>query len=209
MNSLSTSSSELEVINLDNAVIGILSDDPMFATGLKGLLKKIAPLGQGAVVDSDRTKFIMVDLDSLHQSIFHLVRSLSGLRAYDLYRIVFWTSNQAEHTLNFVRLIDNASFINKKAPLESVEQAVQQVLSGRRFVTPEVQHMFQISNGPGRVTEETFTILDDMMSGMRVKCIAAKLNTADKSIYSKLRQFRERLSLLRKSDFLSFIHDIS
>ena len=83
MNSLSTSSSELEVINLDNAVIGILSDDPMFATGLKGLLKKIAPLGQGAVVDSDRTKFIMVDLDSLHQSIFHLVRSLSGLRAYD------------------------------------------------------------------------------------------------------------------------------
>ncbi|MGC6232488.1 DNA-binding response regulator [Hafnia paralvei] len=209
MNSLSTSSSELEVINLDNAVIGILSDDPMFATGLKGLLKKIAPLGQGAVVDSDRTKFIMVDLDSLHQSIFHLVRSLSGLRAYDLYRIVFWTSNQAEHTLNFVRLIDNASFINKKAPLESVEQAVQQVLSGRRFVTQEVQHMFQTSNGPGRVTEETFTILDDMMSGMRVKCIAAKLNTADKSIYSKLRQFRERLSLLRKSDFLSFIHDIS
>lgn len=209
MNSLSTSSSELEVINLDNAVIGILSDDPMFATGLKGLLKKIAPLGQGAVVDSDRTKFIMVDLDSLHQSIFHLVRSLSGLRAYDLYRIVFWTSNQAEHTLNFVRLIDNASFINKKAPLESVEQAVQQVLSGRRFVTPEVQHMFQTSNGPGRVTEETFTILDDMMSGMRVKCIAAKLNTADKSIYSKLRQFRERLSLLRKSDLLSFIHDIS
>ncbi|OFS12830.1 response regulator transcription factor [Hafnia sp. HMSC23F03] len=209
MNSLSTSSSELEVINLDNAVIGILSDDPMFATGLKGLLKKIAPLGQGAVVDSDRTKFIMVDLDSLHQSIFHLVRSLSGLRAYDLYRIVFWTSNQAEHTLNFVRLIDNASFINKKAPLESVEQAVKQVLSGSRFVTLEVQHMFQTSNGPGRVTEETFTILDDMMSGMRVKCIAAKLNTADKSIYSKLRQFRERLSLLRKSDFLSFIHDIS
>ena len=209
MNSLSTSSSELEVINLDNAVIGILSDDPMFATGLKGLLKKIAPLGQGAVVDSDRTKFIMVDLDSLHQSIFHLVRSLSGLRAYDLYRIVFWTSNQAEHTLNFVRLIDNASFINKKAPLESVEQAVKQVLSGGRFVTQEVQHTFQTSNGPGRVTEETFTILDDMMSGMRVKCIAAKLNTADKSIYSKLRQFRERLSLLRKSDFLSFIHDIS
>ncbi|NIH32812.1 response regulator transcription factor [Hafnia paralvei] len=209
MNSLSTSSSELEVINLDNAVIGILSDDPMFATGLKSILKKIAPLGQGAVVDSDRTKFIMVDLDSLNQSIFHLVRSLSGLRAYDLYRIVFWTSNQAEHTLNFVRLIDNASFINKKAPLESVEQAVKQVLSGRRFVTQEVQHTFQTSNGPGRVTEETFTILDDMMSGMRVKCIAAKLNTADKSIYSKLRQFRERLSLLRKSDFLSFIHDIS
>ncbi|AMH17541.1 hypothetical protein M988_0165 [Hafnia paralvei ATCC 29927] len=209
MNSLSTSSSELEVINLDNAVIGILSDDPMFATGLKSILKKIAPLGQGAVVDSDRTKFIMVDLDSLNQSIFHLVRSLSGLRAYDLYRIVFWTSNQAEHTLNFVRLIDNASFINKKAPLESVEQAVKQVLSGGRFVTQEVQHTFQTSNGPGRVTEETFTILDDMMSGMRVKCIAAKLNTADKSIYSKLRQFRERLSLLRKSDFLSFIHDIS
>lgn len=172
-------------------------------------MKKIAPLGQGAVVDSDRTKFIMVDLDSLNQSIFHLVRSLSGLRAYDLYRIVFWTSNQAEHTLNFVRLIDNASFINKKAPLESVEQAVKQVLSGGRFVTQEVQHTFQTSNGPGRVTEETFTILDDMMSGMRVKCIAAKLNTADKSIYSKLRQFRERLSLLRKSDFLSFIHDIS
>lgn len=209
MNSLSTSSSELEVINLDNAVIGILSDDPMFATGLKSILKKIAPLGQGAVVDSDRTKFIMVDLDSLNQSIFHLVRSLSGLRAYDLYRIVFWTSNQAEHTLDFVRLIDNASFINKKAPLESVEQAVKQVLSGGRFVTQEVQHTFQTSNGPGRVTEETFTILDDMMSGMRVKCIAAKLNTADKSIYSKLRQFRERLSLLRKSDFLSFIHDIS
>lgn len=209
MNSLSTSSSELEVINLDNAVIGILSDDPMFATGLKSILKKIAPLWQGAVVDSDRTKFIMVDLDSLNQSIFHLVRSLSGLRAYDLYRIVFWTSNQAEHTLNFVRLIDNASFINKKAPLESVEQAVKQVLSGGRFVTQEVQHTFQTSNGPGRVTEETFTILDDMMSGMRVKCIAAKLNTADKSIYSKLRQFRERLSLLRKSDFLSFIHDIS
>ena len=209
MNSLSTSSSELEVINLDNAVIGILSDDPMFATGLKSILKKIAPLGQGAVVDSDRTKFIMVDLDSLNQSIFHLVRSLSGLRAYDLYRIVFWTSNQAEHTLNFVRLIDNASFINKKAPLESVEQAVKQVLSGGRFVTQEVQHTFQTSNGPGRVTEETFTILDDMMSGMRVKCIAAKLNTADKSIYSKLRQFRERLSLLRKSAFLSFIHDIS
>ena len=209
MNSLSTSSSELEVINLDNAVIGILSDDPMFATGLKSILKKIAPLGQGAVVDSDRTKFIMVDLDSLNQSIFHLVRSLSGLRAYDLYRIVFWTSNQAEHTLNFVRLIDNASFINKKAPLESVEQAVKQVLSGGRFVTQEVQHTFQTSNGPGRVTEETFTILDDMMSGMRVKCIAAKLNTADKSIYSKLRQFRERLSLLRNSDFLSFIHDIS
>ena len=209
MNSLSTSSSELEVINLDNAVIGILSDDPMFATGLKSILKKIAPLGQGAVVDSDRTKFIMVDLDSLNQSIFHLVRSLSGLRAYDLYRIVFWTSNQAEHTLNFVRLIDNASFINKKAPLESVEQAVKQVLSGGRFVTQEVQHTFQTSNGPGRVTEETFTILDDMMSGMRVKCIAAKLHTADKSIYSKLRQFRERLSLLRKSDFLSFIHDIS
>lgn len=209
MNSLSTSSSELEVINLDNAVIGILSDDPMFATGLKSILKKIAPLGQGAVVDSDRTKFIMVDLDSLNQSIFHLVRSLSGLRAYDLYRIVFWTSKQAEHTLNFVRLIDNASFINKKAPLESVEQAVKQVLSGGRFVTQEVQHTFQTSNGPGRVTEETFTILDDMMSGMRVKCIAAKLNTADKSIYSKLRQFRERLSLLRKSDFLSFIHDIS
>lgn len=209
MNSLSTSSSELEVINLDNAVIGILSDDPMFATGLKSLLKKIAPLGQGAVMDSDRTKFIMVDLDSLNQSIFQLVRSLSGLRAYDLYRIVFWTSNQAEHTLNFVRLIDNASFINKKAPLETVEQAVKQVLSGKRFVTQEVQHMFQTSNGPGRVTEETFTILDDMMSGMRVKCIAAKLNTADKSIYSKLRQFRERLSLLRKSDFLSFIHDIS
>lgn len=209
MNSLSTSSSELEVINLDNAVIGILSDDPVFATGLKSILKKIAPLGQGAVVDSDRTKFIMVDLDSLNQSIFHLVRSLSGLRAYDLYRIVFWTSNQAEHTLNFVRLIDNASFINKKAPLESVEQAVKQVLSGGRFVTQEVQHTFQTSNGPGRVTEETFTILDDMMSGMRVKCIAAKLNTADKSIYSKLRQFRERLSLLRKSDFLSFIHDIS
>lgn len=209
MNSLSTSSSELEVINLDNAVIGILSDDPMFATGLKSILKKIAPLGQGAVVDSDRTKFIMVDLDSLNQSIFHLVRSLSGLRAYDLYRIVFWTSNQAEHTLNFVRPIDNASFINKKAPLESVEQAVKQVLSGGRFVTQEVQHTFQTSNGPGRVTEETFTILDDMMSGMRVKCIAAKLNTADKSIYSKLRQFRERLSLLRKSDFLSFIHDIS
>lgn len=209
MNSLSTSSSELEVINLDNAVIGILSDDPMFATGLKSILKKIAPLGQGAVVDSDRTKFIMVDLDSLNQSIFHLVRSLSDLRAYDLYRIVFWTSNQAEHTLNFVRLIDNASFINKKAPLESVEQAVKQVLSGGRFVTQEVQHTFQTSNGPGRVTEETFTILDDMMSGMRVKCIAAKLNTADKSIYSKLRQFRERLSLLRKSDFLSFIHDIS
>ena len=209
MNSLSTSSSELEVINLDNAVIGILSDDPMFATGLKSILKKIAPLGQGAVVDSDRTKFIMVDLDSLNQSIFHLVRSLSGLRAYDLYRIVFWTSNPAAHTLNFVRLIDNASFINKKAPLESVEQAVKQVLSGGRFVTQEVQHTFQTSNGPGRVTEETFTILDDMMSGMRVKCIAAKLNTADKSIYSKLRQFRERLSLLRKSDFLSFIHDIS
>ena len=209
MNSLSTSSSELEVINLDNALIGILSDDPMFATGLKSILKKIAPLGQGAVVDSDRTKFIMVDLDSLNQSIFHLVRSLSGLRAYALYRIVFWTSNQAEHTLNFVRLIDNPSFINKKAPLESVEQAVKQVLSGGRFVTQEVQHTFQTSNGPGRVTEETFTILDDMMSGMRVKCIAAKLNTADKSIYSKLRQFRERLSLLRKSDFLSFIHDIS
>lgn len=76
-------------------------------------------------------------------------------------------------------------------------------------MTQEVQHTFQTSNGPGRVTEETFTILDDMMSGMRVKCIAAKLNTADKSIYSKLRQFRERLSLLRKSDFLSFIHDIS
>ncbi|WP_445611423.1 DNA-binding response regulator [Hafnia alvei] len=205
MNSLSTSSSELEVINIDNAVIAILSDDPMFAAGVKSLLKKIAPLGQGAVIDSDRAKIVMVDLDSLNQSIFQVVRTLAGLRSYDAY----WTSNQAEHTLNFVRLIDNASFINKKASLESVESAVQEVLRGGRFVTQEVQHTFQTSNGPGRVTEETFTILDDMMSGMRVKCIAAKLHTADKSIYSKLRQFRERLSLLRKSDFLSFIHDIS
>ncbi|KID06683.1 hypothetical protein PU00_01180 [Hafnia alvei] len=209
MNSLSTSSSELEVINIDNAVIAILSDDPMFAAGVKSLLKKIAPLGQGAVIDSDRAKIVMVDLDSLNQSIFQVVRTLAGLRSYDAYRTVFWTSNQAEHTLNFVRLIDNASFINKKASLESVESAVQEVLRGGRFVTQEVQYTFQTSNGPGRVTEETFTILDDMMSGMRVKCIAAKLHTADKSIYSKLRQFRERLSLLRKSDFLSFIHDIS
>jgi len=209
VNSLSTSSSELEVINIDNAVIAILSDDPMFAAGVKSLLKKIAPLGQGAVIDSDRAKIVMVDLDSLNQSIFQVVRTLAGLRSYDAYRTVFWTSNQAEHTLNFIRLIDNASFINKKASLESVESAVQEVLRGGRFVTKEVQHTFQTSNGPGRVTEETFTILDDMMSGMRVKCIAAKLHTADKSIYSKLRQFRERLSLLRKSDFLSFIHDIS
>lgn len=46
MNSLSTSSSELEVINLDNAVIGILSDDPMFATGLKSILKRLRLWGR-------------------------------------------------------------------------------------------------------------------------------------------------------------------
>ena len=93
MNSLSTSSSELEVINIDNAVIAILSDDPMFAAGVKSLLKKIAPLGQGAVIDSDRAKIVMVDLDSLNQSIFQVVRTLAGLRSYDAYRTVFWTSN--------------------------------------------------------------------------------------------------------------------
>ena len=135
MNSLSTSSSELEVINIDNAVIAILSDDPMFAAGVRSLLKKIAPLGQGAVIDSDRAKIVLVDLDSLNQSIFQVVRTLAGLRSYDDYRTVFWTSNQAEHTLNFVRLIDNASFINKKASLDSVESAVQE-LSLRHLSEP-------------------------------------------------------------------------
>ncbi len=209
MHSLSTCLSEAVMINTDRAAIHILSGDDMFISGVRALLSHIAPGGQGAVLDDRRERMLFIDLNSLSHSLFQLVRNLAAQSGYQAYRVVFWTARQPAHTLNFLRLIDNASFIHKKAPLSAIEGALRQILSGQRFITPQVRQTFMSSNGPGRVTEETFTILDNVMSGVRVKCIAAKMHTADKSVYSKLRQFREKLSLLRKSDFLSFIHDIS
>lgn len=195
------------MVNTDRAAIRVLSDDQMFISGVCALLARVAPCGQGAILDDTREQMLFIDLNHLTHSLFHLVRALAHLPSS--YRVVFWTAQQPAHTLNFLRLIENASFIHKKASLLDIERAMREILCGQRFITSQVKHTFMSSNGPGRVSEETFTILDNMMSGVRVKCIAAKLHTADKSVYSKIRQFREKLSLLRKSDFLSFIHDIS
>lgn len=207
MDSLSACLSESFMVNTDRAAIRVLSDDQMFISGVCALLARVAPCGQGAILDDTREQMLFIDLNHLTHSLFHLVRALAHLPSS--YRVVFWTAQQPAHTLNFLRLIENASFIHKKASLLDIERAMREILCGQRFITPQVKHTFMSSNGPGRVSEETFTILDNMMSGVRVKCIAAKLHTADKSVYSKIRQFREKLSLLRKSDFLSFIHDIS
>ncbi|AOV95585.1 hypothetical protein A9798_00595 [Edwardsiella hoshinae] len=207
MDSLSAWLSESFMINTDRTAIYVLSDDQMFISGVCALLARVAPCGQGAILDDTREQMLFIDLNHLTHPLFHLVRALTPLSS--CYRVVFWTAHQPAHILNFLRVIENASFIHKKASLLETEQAIHQILSGRRFITPQVKHTFMSSNGPGRVSEETFTILDNIMSGVRVKCIAAKLHTADKSVYSKIRQFRDKLSLLRKSDFLSFIHDIS
>ncbi|MBW7981148.1 response regulator transcription factor [Enterobacillus tribolii] len=198
-----------EVIDINDACVGIVSNDPLFTEGVKGLLKlcrsDIAP-GTCPVMQS---KILFLDLDSLDQSIFEIVRTLTHLSYEQTYRVVFWTTNQHDYTLNFLRTIENASFISKNAQLEPIKKAMQAVLRGEIFISPAIDGMFRESNKPGNISEETFTILDNMMSGVRVKRIAANLQVADKSIYSKMRQFRGRLALMRKSDFLSFIHEIS
>lgn len=194
---------------MNNACVNIVSDDPLFTEGVKGLLKLCRaedPAGAGAAL---KTKILFLDLDSLDQSIFQIVRTLTHLSYEETYRVVFWTSNQHDYTLNFLRTIEGACFISKNASLAAVARAMQAVLRGESFVSPAIAEMFRESNEPGNITEETFTILDNMMSGVRVKRIAADMQMADKSVYSKLRQFRGRMALMRKSDFLSFIHEIS
>lgn len=197
----------------------IVDDHAMLREGLKQVVTTLPHAGAAGEAESGQEalarlreqewSLVVLDISLPDRNGLDVLKQIKALYP-KLPVLILSMHSEAEYAVRAFRA-GAAGYLTKRSARAELVEAIQQILRGKRYITPAVAEQLLVDTTSGEesrslevLSDREFQVLTMMASGLRIKDIAAQLGVSAKTVSTHRTNILAKLHLQSTADLIRY-----